>query len=128
RGKFMFVLDETGPKRATYIAGHPSLKGRTLFTNSVAGTPEAAFMILNNSIGDQAQIQAMVKKGYLVRTRADSDTKEARANDKRSFDAACQSGAQIITTDYYARSAFFKSDYIVRFPDGTYLRPNPALR
>lgn len=129
KGKFMFVLDETGPKRAAYIAGHPALKGRTLFTNSDAGTPEAAFLILNNAIGDQPQIQAMVKKGYLVRTRADSDTKEARLNDKRSFDAACQSGAQIITTDYYAKSTFFPSDYIVSFPDGgKYLRANPTLR
>ena len=128
RGKFLFVLDETGQKRATYIAGHPSLKGRTLFTNSGAGTPEAAFMILNNSIGQQAQIQAMVKKGYLVRTRADADTKQARTNDKRNFDAACQSGAQIITTDYYAKSQFFPSDYIVHFADGTYLRPNPVVR
>ncbi len=128
KGKFMFVLDETGAKRAAYIAGHPSLKGRVLFTNSEAGTPEAAFMILNNSIDDGPQIQAMVKKGYLVRTRADSDTREARTNDKHSFEAACKSGAQIITTDYYAKSQFFKSDYIVSFPGGTYLRPNPTLR
>jgi len=128
KGKFLFVLDETGPKRAAYIAGHPSLKNRVLFTNSEPGKPEAAFLILNNAIEDQPQIQAMVKKGYLVRTRADSDTKQARTNDKRSFDAACQSGAQIITTDYYARSQFFSSEYVVRFPDGTYLRPNPTLR
>ena len=127
KGKFMFVLDEVGTKRATYIAGHPSLKGRTLFTNSDAGTPEAAFLILNNSIDDQAQIQAMVKKGYIVRTRADSDTKQARTNDKRNFDAACQSGAQIITTDYYAKSQFFPSAYSVSFPGGTYLRANPSL-
>ncbi|AKD55081.1 phosphatidylinositol-specific phospholipase C1-like protein [Spirosoma radiotolerans] len=126
KGKFLFVLDETGSKRAAYIAGHPSLKNRVLFTNSEPATPEAAFVILNNSIEDQSQIQALVKKGYLVRTRADSDTKQARLNDKRAFEAACRSGAQIITTDYYARSKFFPSDYTVQFADGTYLRPNPA--
>ena len=128
KGKFLFVLDETGPKRAAYIAGHPSLRGRTLFTNSDAGTPEAAFVILNNSIDDQPQIKDLVKKGYLVRTRADSDTKQARTNDYQNFKAAQQSGAQIITTDYYAKSEFFPSTYVVHFPDGTYLRPNPMVR
>jgi len=128
KGKFLFVLDETGSKRSAYIAGHPSLKNRVLFTNSEPATPEAAFIILNNSVDDQRQIQTLVKKGYLVRTRADSDTKQARLNDKRNFEAACQSGAQIITTDYYARSQFFPSDYVVHFADGTYLRPNPASR
>ncbi|ADB38701.1 phosphatidylinositol-specific phospholipase C1-like protein [Spirosoma linguale] len=127
KGKFLFVLDETGTKRSAYIAGHPSLKNRVLFTNSEPATPEAAFLILNNSIEEQSQIQAMVKKGYLVRTRADSDTRQARSNDKRNFDAACQSGAQIITTDYYAKSQFFPSDYIISFANGTYLRPNPIM-
>jgi hypothetical protein len=127
RGKFMFVLDETGAKRATYRAGHPSLAGRVLFTNGEPGTPDAAFVILNNSVEDKPQIQSLVRKGYLVRTRADADTKEARTNDYRSFEAAQASGAQIITTDYYARSQFFPSDYIVRFSDGSYLRPNPLF-
>ncbi len=128
RGKFMFVLDETGHKRAAYIAGHPSLKGRTLFANAEPGTPEAAFLILNNPVTDMLRIQAMVKKGYIVRTRADADTKEARTNDKRTFEAACRSGAQIITTDYYAPSTFFKSPYVVSFDAGKYLRLNPFLR
>jgi hypothetical protein len=67
----------------------------------------------------------MVKKGYMVRTRADSDTREARANDKSSFVAACASGAQIITTDYYYKSKFFTSDYVVSFENNTYIRKNP---
>jgi len=64
----------------------------------------------------------MVKKGYMVRTRADSDTEEARANDRSSFQAACVSGAQIITTDYYYKSTFFASDYSVQFEGGKYMR------
>ncbi|CCH53063.1 hypothetical protein BN8_02126 [Fibrisoma limi BUZ 3] len=128
RGKFMFILDETGDKRAAYIAGHPSLKGRVLFTNAEAGTPEAAFLILNDPIADGTKIRELVKKGYLVRTRADADTKEARLNDKRKFEAACASGAQIITTDYYVKSQHFPSDYSVSFDGGTYLRLNPSLR
>jgi hypothetical protein len=122
RGKFIFILDEGGEHRDAYIQGHPSLKGRVLFTDSPAGTPEAAFMILNDPKKDGQKIREMVKKGYMVRTRADADTKEARANDRSGFVAACASGAQIITTDYYYKSTFFPSDYSVSFGDGKYIR------
>ena len=128
RGKFMFVLDETGAKRDRYRAGHPSLAGRILFTNAEPGSPDAAFVILNDPIADSAKIGACVRAGFLVRTRADADTKEARTNDYRSFEAAQRSGAQVITTDYYVRSQFFSSAYVVKFADSTYLRPNPQIR
>jgi hypothetical protein len=125
RGKFFFILDESGDHRAAYIRGHRSLKGRVLFTDSPDGTPEAAFMIINDPKKDQERIKAMVAKGYMVRTRADADTREARANDRSGFTAACSSGAQIITTDYYYKSSFFPSDYSVSFDGGTYLRRRP---
>ncbi|HEY4334387.1 MAG TPA: phosphatidylinositol-specific phospholipase C1-like protein [Puia sp.] len=124
RGKFFFILDEGGEHRDAYIAGHPSLKGRVLFTDSPAGTPEAAFMIINDPKREQEKIKEMVRKGYMVRTRADADTREARVNDRSSFAAACASGAQIITTDYYYKSKFFTSDYVVSFEGGSYMRKN----
>ena len=127
RGKFVFVLDEVGEKRATYIQGHPSLKGRVLFADAEPGTPEAAIHILNNAKQDGSAIKALVEKGYIIRTRADSDTQEARRNDRSSFAAAEQSGAQIISTDYYLPSTHFKSPYAISFPGGTYCRPNPVL-
>ena len=125
RGKFLFILDETGEKREAYLQGHPSLKGRTLFANAEPGTSEAAFLIMNDPINDLKAIQDLVKKGYLVRTRADANTEQARNNDSSMFEAACQSGAQIITTDYYAKSSHFPSDYVVSFDGGTYFRINP---
>ena len=127
QGKFIFILDENGEKRNLYIAGHPSLKGRMLFTNSEPGTPEAAIRIVNNAKQNVTNIQGLVKKGYIVRTRADSDTQEARANDRSSFEAALQSGAQIITTDYYQKSTHFNSDYQISFDGGAYFRLNPFL-
>ncbi|TDW97047.1 Ca2+-dependent phosphoinositide-specific phospholipase C [Dinghuibacter silviterrae] len=122
RGKFMFVLDEHGEKRQAYIAGHPSLKGRVFFADAPVGTPEAAFLIMNDAKKDSALIRSLVQKGYMIRTRADADTKEARANDRSSFEAACASGAQVITTDYYYKSTFFPSDYKISFENGTYIR------
>lgn len=126
RGKFIFILDETGDKRAAYMAGHPSLTGRILFANADPGTPETAILIRNNPKNDD--IAALVGKGYIVRTRADSDTYEARVNDQSVFESACNSGAQIISTDYYRKSSLFNSDYVIRFKEGGYLRKNPMVK
>jgi len=125
-GKFIFILDAKDEKRENYIKGHPSLKGRVLFANADPGTPEAAMMIRNNA--KSLEIPQLVKKGYIIRTRSDSDTQEARNNDRSSFDAACKSGAQIITTDYYKKSTHFKSDYVVSFDGGKYFRINPLFK
>ena len=122
KGRFLFVLDEKDEKIQTYKAGHPSLKNRVLFVNEKEGSPEAAFMIMNNAIKEGAEIQRLVKKGYMIRTRADADTKEARANNYTMFEAAKRSGAQVITTDYYLPSTYFKSDYKAVFDDGKYVR------
>jgi len=124
KGKFFFLLDNSDKKMELYMKDHPSLKGRVAFVNAKPGTPEAAAMFRNNS--EDAAIPDLVKKGYIIRTRADSDTKEARANDYSHFTAAKNSGAQIITTDYYKSSQLFKSEYFVKFDDGKYVRPNPV--
>jgi hypothetical protein len=126
KGKFLFIMDDHGKKRDMYVDHHPSLRGSVLFVDAEAGTPEAATMIRNNPA--DPSIKMLVEKGYIVRTRADSDTREARNNDKSEFFAACHSGAQIITTDYYRKSTHFQSDYVVRFdaPD-KYVRLNPVV-
>lgn len=107
------------------MQGHPSLKGRAVFVNAQPGTPEAAALFRNNP--EDATIPDLIKKGYIIRTRADADTKEARANDYSHFEAAKKSGAQIITTDYYKPSTFFNSPYHIKFDDGGYFRVNPIL-
>jgi thiamine monophosphate kinase len=84
-------------------------------------------MIFRNN-SHSPDIKSLVEKGYIIRTRADSDTKEARENDKSSFVAACNSGAQIITTDYYKKSTHFKSDYVISFDgDSKYFRLDPVF-
>jgi len=125
KGKFFFILDNSDKKRDLYMQGHPSLKGRVVFVNAQPGTPEAAAMFRNNS--EDPAIPELIKKGYIIRTRADSDTKEARKNDYTHFEAAKKSGAQIITTDYYMPSKFFNSPYHIKFDDGGYVRVNPLI-
>jgi hypothetical protein len=116
RGKFFFVLDETGQKQRTYIRNHPSLKGRVMFVNADEGTPEAAFRIVNEPRQDWAYIQYLVRSGYYVRTRADADTVEARKNDYTRWRAALISGAQVISTDYYLPDPKFHTGYHVSLP------------
>ncbi len=125
QGKFVFILDGKGQKQTDYISNHPSLKGRIIFANAEPGTPESAILIRNNA--KDAEIPNLVKQGYIIRTRADSNTEQARRNDRSTFEAACASGAQIITTDYYQKSSFFPSDYQVSFENNTYLRVNPLF-
>ncbi|WP_192350996.1 phosphatidylinositol-specific phospholipase C1-like protein [Algoriphagus sp. Y33] len=127
KGKFLFVLDENEEKIDRYLSVKPGLKDAVLFVNKKEGNPTAGFRIINNPIKDEAYICDLVRKGYMVRTRADSDTKEARAEDYTTFERAKASGAQVITTDYYHTSTFFKSDYKVNFEGNVYERPNPVL-
>lgn len=125
KGKFFFLLDDSKNKMKMYMDGHPSLKGRVAFVNAKPGTPEAAAMFRNESNKD-TDITDLVKKGYIIRTRADLNTVQARKNDYSLFELAKKSGAQIITTDYYQPSKLFKSTYQIKFDDGGYVRTNPV--
>jgi hypothetical protein len=127
RGKVLFVLDETGEKLETYVQGHPSLEGRVMFVNAEPGRPEAAFVILNDPLKYQDSIQTLVRSGYLVRTRADEGTKEARTGSYKRLEAALASGAQFISTDYYLPDERFKTNYRVKLPQGGVARCNPVL-
>jgi hypothetical protein len=126
RGRIIFALDNGGEKRDIYIEGHTSLEGRVMFTDSPAGTPEAAFMKLNNPLSEPGRIEEAVAQGYLVRTRADADTQQARDNDPTQRDAALASGAHYISTDYPVPNPEFSS-YFVEIPGDGIARCNPVL-
>jgi hypothetical protein len=125
QGKIMFGLDNEGPVRDLYLKGHPALAGRLAFVSVAPNHPAAAWMKDNDSIEDFNRIQGLVKAGFLVRTRADADTVEARTNDTRRRDKALASGAQFISTDYPEANPAF-SPYAVRFDEGIVVRINPV--
>lgn len=128
RGKLLFVLDNEDKVRDDYIAGHAALKGRVLFTSSPRGTPEAAFLKLNDPIADEAAIRQAVLDGYVVRTRADADTVQARTGDTTMREAALRGGAQWVSTDYEVPDSQFGTGYVVTIPDGTPARCNPVRK
>ncbi|WP_373495916.1 phosphatidylinositol-specific phospholipase C1-like protein [Aquiflexum sp.] len=127
RGKFLFVLDENEEKIRRYLIKKPELKNAVLFVNLKEGNPEAGFRIINDPVSNESYIQDLVRNGYIIRTRADSDTKEARTGDYTKFEKAKTSGAQVISTDYYLPSRLFQSDYHVSFENRTFERENPIL-
>lgn len=126
RGQVMFLMDNGGTLRSWYTEGRPALEGRVLFTNASPGAPDAAFVKRNDPIPEAAEISVLVAAGYVVRTRADADTVEARANDTTRRDAALESGAHWVSTDFAVPGRAFGSPYYVVAPGGTPSRCNPV--
>ncbi|HEV3480677.1 MAG TPA: phosphatidylinositol-specific phospholipase C1-like protein [Gaiellaceae bacterium] len=130
RGQVIFLLDnDPGPIRNAYRAGRPSLEGRVIFTNSRAGQPDAGFIKRNEPRGaNTTQIQELVRSGYLVRTRSDLPLSTVRSGDTAMLEAALQSGAHVISTDFpeVGMSARYDSDYVARLPEGGPARCNPV--
>ena len=124
-GKVMFVMDNGGAYRDLYREGRPSLEGRVLFTNSSPGQPDAAFVKVNSPQGNEAYIQSLVAAGYVVRTRSDEPTIEARSNDRSQLEAALASGAQWVSTDYPVPGSSPFSPYFAAIPGGDPARCNP---
>lgn len=125
RGKFLFALDENPRKVAVYRGDRPSLEGRVLFVRTDENSPAAAYMTLNDSQRDAERIAKAVRDGFLVRTRADADTMQARVNDTPYRDQALASGAQSISTDYLWADPRFPGGFNVRLPSHVAALCNP---
>jgi hypothetical protein len=123
RGKVLFFLDNEGLRDA-YLAGHPSLEGRVLFTSSGEGQPDGA-IIKENDPTQTAHIAQLIAQGYIVRTRADADLVEAKADDTTHRDLALASGAQIVHSDYPPNEPA-PNGYVVTFGTRVAGRCNPV--
>jgi hypothetical protein len=123
RGKVIFLMDQR-PVEAVYTEGHPSLRGRVIFTNATPRAPDAAFTEENN--GTKAEIDALARQGYLIRTRTDDGTEEARSNDRTRADLALSSGAQMLSTDYPSSEPSQWTGFFVGLPHGLAARCNPV--
>ncbi|GAA3098952.1 hypothetical protein JOF29_005823 [Kribbella aluminosa] len=131
RGQVMFYFDNGGPGeiRDTYTVGRPSLEGRAVFTRGPEGAPDAAVTEVNDPRGaNQAEIQRLVQRGYLVRTRSDEPMATIRDKDYGRLGIALASGAQWVTTDFpvAGMAARYDSDYVAKLPGHTPVRCNPV--
>lgn len=123
RGKVVFLLYNRKSAPA-YLAGHAMMKGRALFVNGRPGEPEAAFV--EQDAGKPDEIAALVKKGYLVRSRSDYNTDQGRDNDTTRRDDLLSSGAQMISTDFPVSEPAPWTGYTVGIPGGLAARCNPV--
>lgn len=126
RGKVFFALDESPDVVAIYRGTRKSLEGRAMFVNTDEASPAAAYLTLNDPIGQRERIAAAVKAGFIVRTRADADTRQARANDVSMRSAALASGAQYVSTDYLWPDPRFAGGYAVLLTGGEVATCNPV--
>ncbi len=117
RGKVMFALVNTGEARRVYRAPSPVLEGRVMFTTSTPGDPDAAFLRVDDPIGGADDIARFSAAGYLIRTRTDSPTADAREGRTERRDAALASGANFLSTDYYVEDPSFGTGYVVEVDD-----------
>ncbi len=126
RGQVMFVLDDKGAKRDAYRAQVPDVDDRLIFVDVPPSDPDAAMTVVNDPIADDARIRDLVAQGFIVRTRADADTVEARSGDTSRRDAAFASGAQYVSTDYVFPDDHFGTGYVVDLPGTGAARCNPV--
>jgi hypothetical protein len=126
RDQVMFVLDDTGAKRESYRAAVPDMADRSIFVDVPPSDPDAGVMVVNDPIGQADRIRSLVDQGFMVRTRADADTVQARSGDTTRRDAAFASGAQFVSTDYVFPDERFGTGYVVELPGDQTARCNPV--
>jgi len=122
RSKIVVVLNDQIARRSAYTSGETSLRGRAMFVYAEPPSPLAGFVGVPDARIEGPRIDALVRAGYMVRTRADDSGVEARANDDSRAIAALASGAQLVSTDYPVPA---QSGYVVAVP-GTPFRCNPV--
>jgi hypothetical protein len=124
RGKIVFLLDQRNME-SVYTDGHPSLRGRLIFTNATPGADDAAFTECNEC--SAKDIDALVNRGYIVRARTDDPAQgQGLKNDGTRRDVVLGTGAQLVSTDYPAGEPS-SAGYAVGFPGGVAVRCTPVL-
>ncbi|MBS1836907.1 MAG: hypothetical protein JST64_04350 [Actinobacteria bacterium] len=121
RGRFLFFMDNPGTLPLRYLDGHPSGAGRVMFTSDGFDRPDAAVLKVNEP-GDGSGIAALVRQGFLVRTRADADVVSPGVDRA----AALSSGAQMVDSDFPKGEPQAGTGYVVSFPTRVQARCNPV--
>lgn len=109
-GKIIFILE--GDQHQLYQEQLEQGAKHPMFVYSNPGGKMTAFVKRNDPIGHEEEISKLASD-YMVRTRTDAGTIEARENDYTRYNAALESNAQIISTDYY-KADFELSSFCVK--------------
>jgi hypothetical protein len=125
RGKVMFMFSNTNSQNAVYKINSPSLENRLCFTNANPMEDDAAFLMYNDPVADFDDIKTYAELGFIIRSRADAGTTQARTGDYTDWNACLASGAHFISTDYYkpdhrAKNSNEWTNYAVGFSNSLY--------
>jgi hypothetical protein len=112
-GKVIFIID--GDRGNQYQLSLETGADRPMFVYSEPGSSSTAFVKRNDPIGKESEIQELTER-YIVRTRTDVETMQARNNDYTLFESAMMSQAQLLSTDFYKADERF-STFKVTFDD-----------
>ena len=123
RGRAMFTLLDHDAVRDTYVQADPTLTGKVIFAEGTPSDPWGVVAKFDNPQGDASELDAAIRAGLLVRTRADSGDDGRKQNFARR-DAALASGAQACATDF-PREVAETPGYSVELPGGLRARCNP---
>ena len=130
RGKFVFLLLPTtaglGTYGGQYVKDAPNLEGKAMFANGSSTDSFGAFILMDNAKMRQEEIKQLVRDGFLVRTRSDIETYEAKVTDYSRAKAAFSSGAQVISTDFMKLPNPYGTSYQVKLPGAKEVRINPV--
>ncbi len=123
RGRILVIFN-SAKRLDLYLSGKPSLQGRAMFVITPnAARPSAAFVSV--AVPDGARIAKLLRQHMMVRTQADADGVEARANDLSRATKAIASGAQVVATDYPVADPTVGA-YVVKLPSTAVARCDPV--
>ena len=125
RGRVMFVLHTSGEPAHLYLRDGPTLAGRAMFLEAHGDEPHAAVYVNNDP--EDPETPPLLKAGFIVRTRADANLREAHENDTTRRDQAFTSGIQVITTDFPPGEPHPETGYVVEFEGGAPARVNSVV-
>lgn len=126
RGSFFFVLDGGAEQTRIYLQGRKGEGGRIMFAATTPESAEAAVLFMNQPVDNEGEIEDRVAQGFIVRTRADAGTSEARSGDYRRLRSAVASGAHYISTDYEIADGRFGHAFHATLPGNVTIRCNPV--
>lgn len=125
RGRVFFCLDNEGDWTDRWLKAMENVDAPRVFVSVSPDHPQAAWFKRNDPERQFEEITSLVRRNFLIRTRADADTRQSRSGDTRRRDQAFASGAQYISTDFPVADSRF-TDYAVRWPDAAVGRRNPV--
>jgi hypothetical protein len=112
RGKILFFLTAMSSERkASYRK-----VDRVVFATGWVDEPDVGVLVIDEPEKDAATLIDAVRRGYLVRSRADAGMKEVGDGDLSRFRAALGGGAHVISTDQPVPGRIIHRDYDIDMP------------